>query len=71
MQYRIMEVEQRAQDSLDGAVEIGAFDSAYHALEVMKQAQLGRKDRMPPNWYLVDWCGQILAGPEDVRDAVV
>jgi hypothetical protein len=71
MQYRIMEVGQRVPDSLDGAVEIGAFDSAYHALEVMKQAQLGHRKGTPPNWYLVDGLGQILAGPDDVIEAVV
>ena len=65
MGYRIMEVEQRTPDSFDGATEIGKYDSADRAMEVMKRAFVP-EGREPPPWYLVDPWGQILMGPYDL-----
>lgn len=64
--YRIMEIRQRAADALDDAREVGAFDSAYAAMEHMKSVFSQRGT--PPPWYLVDPYDQILLGPEDLYD---
>jgi hypothetical protein len=69
MSYRIVEVAQGATGSLKKkAVEIGSYDSAYHAVEAMRRAFLGRPSAGPPNWYLVNSIGQVLAGPDDILD---
>ena len=70
MTYRIVELERQSAESLDGATLIGKYDSAYRAMEEMKRAFLRCKDNQPPNWYLLDYLGHILAGPEDVIEAV-
>lgn len=68
MSYRIVEVEQGATGALNKAVEIGSYDSAYHAVEAMRRAFMGRPSAGPPNWYLVNSIGQVLAGPDDILD---
>lgn len=68
MSYRIVEVAQSATGSLRKTVEIGSYDSAYHAMAAMRRAFFGRPDAAPPNWYLVSSTGQVLAGPEDILD---
>lgn len=69
MSYRIVEVEQGTPGAASKAVEIGSYDSAYHAVAAMKRAfLLGRTDTAPPNWYLINSVGQILAGPDDILD---
>ena len=68
MSYRIVEVAQSASGALNKTVEIGSYDSAYHAVAVMRRAFLGRANAAPPNWYLVNSIGQVLAGPDDILD---
>lgn len=53
MSYRIMEIAQRTCDSLDNAVEVACYDSAYSAMEHMRRAFVTRGD-VPPPWYLID-----------------
>ncbi|MEM9487988.1 MAG: hypothetical protein AAGC55_02525 [Myxococcota bacterium] len=67
MDYRIMEVKQHAPDSLDGAIEIGQYDSAYKAMEHMMRVFVQR-GQQPPPWYLIDPFDQILMGPDDLYD---
>jgi hypothetical protein len=68
MGYRIIEMSRRPNHSLDGAVEVGVYDSAYHAMSAMKRAF--QEQGKVLHWYLVDWSGQVLAYPEDVYEAV-
>jgi hypothetical protein len=68
MSYRIVEVAQSATGSLNKTVEIGSYDSAYHAMAAMRRAFFGRANHAPPNWYLVNSIGQVLAGPDDILD---
>jgi hypothetical protein len=69
MSYRIVEVAQSVPGAAEKAVEIGSYDSAYHAVEAMRRAFLDRAHSAPPpNWYLVNSIGQILAGPDDILD---
>ncbi len=68
MSYRIVEFAQSAPGARNKAVEIGSYDSAYHAVEAMRRAFLGRTHTAPPNWYLVNSIGQVLAGPDDILD---
>ena len=69
MAYRIVEFGPR-MDSRQSTIEIGAYDSAYHAMRVMKD-EFGRRNATPLNWYLLDPRGQILARPDDVIDALL
>lgn len=66
MCYRIVEPENRA--ALPAGKEIGSYESAYRALEYMKN--LARRQGKVPNWYLVDASGLVLAGPDDLWEAV-
>jgi hypothetical protein len=68
MSYRIVEVAQSATGGNNKTVEIGSFDSAYHAVAAMRRAFFGRANAAPPNWYLVNSIGQVLAGPDDILD---
>lgn len=68
MGYRIIEMARRAAYSPDDAVEVGVYDSAYHAMEAMKRAF--KEQGKSLCWYLVDASGQVLAYPEDVYEAV-
>lgn len=70
MSYRIVEVEQHVAEAFNSAkaVEIGNYESAYHAVDVMRRAFLGSTATAPPNWYLVNSTGEILAGPDDILD---
>jgi mannose/cellobiose epimerase-like protein (N-acyl-D-glucosamine 2-epimerase family) len=67
MGYRIIEMSRRSNHSVDGAVEVGVYDSAYHAMSAMKRAF---QEQGKLHWYLVDSSGQVLAYPEDVYEAV-
>jgi len=69
MGYRILEVRQHKPDSFDSAREIAVHDSAYDAMKAMQQAF--RERRTLPNWYLVDQCGHLIAGPDDIYEAVI
>lgn len=68
MGYRIVEMSEKGPASLEDAVEVGVYDSAYKAMDVMKQA-FHRKGA-PLLWYLLDSSGQVLAYPDDVYEAV-
>jgi hypothetical protein len=68
MSYRIVEFAPSASGALNKTVEIGSYDSAYHAVEAMRRAFLGSASAAPPNWYLVNSIGQVLAGPDDILD---
>jgi hypothetical protein len=68
MGYRIMEMARGSHQTLDGAVEVGVYDSAYHAMNAMKRAFQEQGKAL--HWYLVDSSGQVLAYPEDVYEAV-
>lgn len=68
MSYRIVEVAQGASGALKKSVEIGSYDSAYHAMAAMRRAFFKRASAAPPNWYLVNSIGQVLAGPDDILD---
>ncbi|MCG8420585.1 MAG: hypothetical protein MJE77_21830 [Proteobacteria bacterium] len=71
MGYRIVEIDEHPARSLDGAVEIAEYDSAYKAVQVMKQARERAAGGRPPRWYLVDRDGLILARPEDLDDLAI
>jgi hypothetical protein len=66
MCYRIVESDSRAD--LPEGKEIAAYESAYRALEYMKN--LARRHGKVPNWYLLDASGLVLAGPDDLWEAV-
>ncbi|ACY14340.1 hypothetical protein [Haliangium ochraceum] len=70
MSYRIVEVAHDEIEALNSkkAVEIGNYESAYHAVEAMRRAFIGSREAARPNWYLVNSIGQILAGPDDIAD---
>lgn len=70
MAYRIVDFGSATLNSRTSGTEIGAFDSAYRAMRVMKD-ELGRRGRTSLNWYLLDPGGQILARPDDVIDALL
>lgn len=70
MGYRIVELHARSTSVDSPSTVIGDYDSAYQAMRVMKD-ELGRRGSRPPNWYLLDPRGRILAYPEDVVDALV
>lgn len=67
MGYRIVEMS-KGPESLEDAIEVGVYDSAYEAMSVMKQAY--REKGAVPLWYLIDTSGQILACPDDVYEAI-
>lgn len=70
MAYRIVKFHYRDGGGERDSIEIGAFDSAYRAMRVMKD-ELARRGAGPLNWYLLDPQGNILADPEDVIEAFV
>jgi hypothetical protein len=67
--YRIVELVQYTPDSIDGTTEIGRYNDPWRALEHMRLAMRARST--VPNWFLVDGCDHILAGPEDLLEAAV
>ena len=69
MGYSIVQFGHRDGGSRD-SIEIGTYDSAYRAMRVMKD-ELNKRGARPLNWYLLDPQGHILAGPEDVMEAMV
>ena len=70
MAYRIVKFHPHKSGDKRASIEIGAYDSAYRAMRVMKD-ELHRRGSRPLNWYLLDPQGNILADPEDVVEASV
>jgi hypothetical protein len=66
--YRIVEIPRNLLPLAAGKV-IGMYDSAYAAMGTMVRELLRSKDGRPPEWYLIDPSGQILARPEDILEA--
>lgn len=73
MEYRIIVIEDHhhsgASTDLRCASTVGAYDSAYAAVDEFRRA-LREGDEGVWNWHLVDDAGNVLFGPADL-DAVL
>ena len=64
--YRIVEIIQ-SPDASELAVEVRRFDSAYDAVDALREARDAR-DQRAWCWYLLDDLDRILFGPDDLAD---
>lgn len=65
--YRIMELPPGSSNLEADGVEVGRYDSAYHAMEDMRRECI-RSDSPPPNWYLLAPNEQVLLNPIDLLE---
>lgn len=65
--YRILELPPGSHDLKADGIEVGRYDSAYHAMEDMRR-ECFRSESPPPNWYLLAPNEQVLLNPIDLLD---